>query len=239
MSKIELDIKIPNDLSSISVSQYQKYVQLWQDNKDVDDYEFINKKTLEIFCGLDLQESYNIPINTFDNILKHINDCFEEEKPLIKRFDMTDKDGVTVEFGFEPSLDKISYGAFKDAENYIRDAKDLHKLMAVLYRPVIKDISNKYHYRIAEYKGSDDFSEVMKDAPVNVALGMQVFFYRLGTKLSKYTMDSLVEQAMLTTNKEGKQLLEENGEIINRFYASHKTMYEDLMKYQNFHYTNV
>jgi len=239
MSKIELDIKIPNDLSSISVSQYQKYVQLWQDNKDVDDYEFINKKTLEIFCGLDLQESYNIPINTFDNILKHINDCFEEEKPLIKRFDMTDKDGVTVEFGFEPSLDKISYGAFKDAENYIRDAKDLHKLMAVLYRPVIKDISNKYHYRIAEYKGSDDFSEVMKDAPVNVALGMQVFFYRLGTKLSKYTMDSLVEQAMLTTNKEGKQLLEENGEIINRFYASHKTMYEDLMKSQNFHYTNV
>lgn len=239
MSKIELDIKIPNDLSGISVSQYQKYVQLWQDNKDVDDYEFINKKTLEIFCGLDLQESYNIPINTFDNILKHINDCFEEEKPLIKRFDMTDKDGVTVEFGFEPSLDKISYGAFKDAENYIRDAKDLHKLMAVLYRPVIKDISNKYHYRIAEYKGSDDFSEVMKDAPVNVALGMQVFFYRLGTKLSKYTMDSLVEQAMLTTNKEGKQLLEENGEIINRFYASHKTMYEDLMKYQSFHYTNV
>ena len=239
MSKIELDIKIPNDLSSISVSQYQKYVQLWQDNKDVDDYEFINKKTLEIFCGLDLQESYNIPINTFDNILKHINDCFEEEKPLIKRFDMTDKDGVTVEFGFEPSLDKISYGAFKDAENYIRDAKDLHKLMAVLYRPVIKDISNKYHYRIAEYKGSDDFSEVMKDAPVNVALGMQVFFYRLGTKLSKYTMDSLVEQAMLTTNKEGKQLLEENGEIINRFYASHKTMYEELTKSQSFHYTNV
>ena len=239
MSKIELDIKIPNDLSSISVSQYQKYVQLWQDNKDVDDYEFINKKTLEIFCGLDLQESYNIPINTFDNILKHINDCFEEEKPLIKRFDMTDKDGVTVEFGFEPSLDKISYGAFKDAENYIRDAKDLHKLMAVLYRPVIKDISNKYHYRIAEYKGSDDFSEVMKDAPVNVALGMQVFFYRLGTKLSKYTMDSLMEQAKLTTNKEGRQLLEENGEIINRFYASHKTMYEELTKSQSFHYTNV
>ena len=152
---------------------------------------------------------------------------------------MTDAEGITVEFGFEPSLDKISYGAFKDAENYMKDVKDLHRLMAVLYRPVIKDISNKYHYRIAEYEGSDNFSEVMKDAPVNVALGMQVFFYRLGTKLSKYTMDSLMEQAKLTTNKEGKQLLEENGEIINRFYASHKTMYEDLTKSQSFHYTNV
>ena len=152
---------------------------------------------------------------------------------------MTDADGRTVEFGFEPSLDKISYGAFKDAENYMRDVKDLHRLMAVLYRPVIKDISNKYHYRIADYEGSDKFSEVMKDAPVNVALGMQVFFYRLGTKLSKYTMDSLMEQAKLTTNKEGRQLLEENGEIINRFYASHKTMYEDLTKSQSFHYTNV
>lgn len=239
MSKIELDISIPNDLSGITVQQYQEYAKLWEDNKEAEDYEFINKKTLEIFCGLDLKESFKIPINTFDNILSHINDCFKEDKPFINRFKMTDAKGVTVEFGFEPSLDKISYGAFKDAENYMKDVKDLHKLMAVLYRPVIKDISNKYHYRIADYEGSDKFSEVMKDAPVNVALGMQVFFYRLGTKLSKYTMDSLMEQAKLTTNKEGKQLLEENGEIINRFYASHKTMYEDLTKSQSFHYTNV
>jgi len=239
MSKIELDISIPNDLSGITVQQYQEYAKLWEDNKEAEDYEFINKKTLEIFCGLDLKESFKIPINTFDNILSHINDCFKEDKPFINRFKMTDAKGVTVEFGFEPSLDKISYGAFKDAENYMKDVKDLHKLMAVLYRPVIKDISNKYHYRIADYEGSDKFSEVMKDAPVNVALGMQVFFYRLGTKLSKYTMDSLMEQAKLTTNKEGKQLLEENGEIINRFYASHKTMYEDLTKFQSFHYTNV
>jgi len=239
MSKIELDISIPNDLSGITVQQYQEYAKLWEDNKEVEDYEFINKKTLEIFCGLDLKDSFNIPINTFDNILSHINDCFNEDKPFIKRFDMTDTDGRTVEFGFEPSLDKISYGAFKDAENYMRDVKDLHRLMAVLYRPIIKDISNKYHYRVADYEGSDKFSEVMKDAPVNVALGMQVFFYRLGTKLSKYTMDSLMEQAKLTTNKEGRQLLEENGEIINRFYASHKTMYGDLTKSQSFHYTNV
>ena len=239
MSKIELDISIPNDLSGITVKQYQEYAKLWEDNKEVEDYEFINKKTLEIFCGLDLKESFKIPINDFDTILSHINDCFNEDKPFINRFKMTDAEGITVEFGFEPSLDKISYGAFKDAENYMKDVKDLHRLMAVLYRPVIKDISNKYHYRIAEYEGSDMFSEVMKDAPVNVALGMQVFFYRLGTKLSKYTMDSLMEQAKLTTNKEGKQLLEENGEIISRFYASHKTMYEDLTKSQSFHYTNV
>jgi len=239
MSKIELDISIPNDLSGITVQQYQEYSKLWEDNKEAEDYEFINKKTLEIFCGLDLKDSFKIPINTFDNILSHINDCFKEDKPFINRFKMTDAEGITVEFGFEPSLDKISYGAFKDAENYMRDVKDLHRLMAVLYRPVIKDISNKYHYRIADYEGSDKFSEVMKDAPVNVALGMQVFFYRLGTKLSKYTMDSLMEQAKLTTSKEGKQLLEENGEIINRFYASHKTMYEDLTKFQSFHYTNV
>jgi hypothetical protein len=239
MSKIELDISIPNDLSGITVQQYQEYAKLWEDNKEAEDYEFINKKTLEIFCGLDLKDSFKIPINTFDNILSHINDCFKEDKPFINRFKMTDAECITVEFGFEPSLDKISYGAFKDAENYMRDVKDLHRLMAVLYRPVIKDISNKYHYRIADYEGSDKFSEVMKDAPVNVALGMQVFFYRLGTKLSKYTMDSLMEQAKLTTSKEGKQLLEENGEIINRFYASHKTMYEDLTKSQSFHYTNV
>ena len=46
MSKIELDISIPNDLSGITVKQYQEYAKLWEDNKEVEDYEFINKKTL-------------------------------------------------------------------------------------------------------------------------------------------------------------------------------------------------
>ena len=50
MSKIELDISIPNDLSGITVQQYQEYAKLWEDNKEAEDYEFINKKTLEIFC---------------------------------------------------------------------------------------------------------------------------------------------------------------------------------------------
>ena len=56
---------------------------------------------------------------------------------------------------------------------------------------------------------------------------------------TKSTEKPLDHEMLEDLIKQNKQLLEENGEIISRFYASHKTMYEDLTKSQSFHYTNV
>ncbi len=79
----------------------------------------------------------------------------------------------------------------------------------------------------------------MKDAPVNVALGAMVFFYRLGKKLSKYTMDYL----LLQQNQKGASMqekdLERNGDGINQFMLSLEKTYQELMKLQRFHYTSA
>ena len=78
----------------------------------------------------------------------------------------------------------------------------------------------------------------MKDAPINVALGAMVFFYRLGKKLSKYTMDYLQHQQTLQDSKLDKDL-EKSGDGISQFTLLLEEKYQELMKSQKFHYTNV
>ena len=106
--------------------------------------------------------------------------------------------------------------------------------MAVLYRPI--EAGYKEKYVIEEYKGSDHLSEIMLDAPVSIVLGAQFFFWNLGMRLSKYTMDSIAQEAAEKMHSDSEQLSEENGELINQYLHLHKTMSVELTKLQNFHY---
>ena len=245
MAVIELQVKVPRQLSDISLKEYQEYLKIYRQvekdaekDKDInkEQNDFLNLKALEIFCGLELKESYKLPLNTFDAVLESVYGCFKEETPLIQRFKMTGSDDVTVEFGFIPKLDEISLGEYIDLENYISDWDKMHKAMAVLYRPIVA--GKKGLYRIEEYEGADKWADVMKDAPVNVALGATVFFYRLGIKLSKYTMNSILSEEMELTTQQ-RETLEQSGAGISQYMVSLEAMLEDLMKLPSFRSTNV
>ena len=238
MAIIELELKVPQKLQAIKLRQYQEYLKVQKDNEDVEDAEnFLNSKCIQIFCGLTLKESYNLPVKMFDGVLQQIGKCFEEPTPLIKEFSMTGSNGVEVSFGMIPSLDEMTFGEYVDLENFMSDWDNMHKAMSVLYRPITFNKNGKY--LIEDYDGTDKYWEVMKDAPVNVALGAMVFFYRLGKKLSKYTMDYL----LLQQNQKGASMqekdLERNGDGINQFMLSLEKTYQELIKSQRFHYTSA
>jgi len=238
MAIIELELKVPQKLQAIKLRQYQEYLKIQKENEDVKDAtNFLNSKCIQIFCGLTLKESYNLPVKMFDGVLQQIGKCFEEPTPLIKEFSMTGSNGVEVSFGMIPSLDEMTFGEYVDLESFMSDWDSMHKAMAVLYRPITFNKNGKY--LIEDYDGSDRYWEVMKDAPVNVALGAMVFFYRLGKKLSKYTMDYL----LLQQNQKGASVqekdLERNGDGINQFMLSLEKTYQELIKSQRFHYTSA
>jgi len=238
MAIIELELKVPQKLEAIKLRQYQEYLKVQKDNEDVEDAQnFLNSKCIQIFCGLTLKESYNLPVKMFDGVLQQIGKCFEEPTPLIKEFSMTGSNGVEVSFGMIPSLDEMTFGEYIDLENFMSDWDSMHKAMAVLYRPITFNKNGKY--LIEDYDGTDKYWEVMKDAPVNVALGAMVFFYRLGKKLCKYTMDYL----LLQQNQKGASVQEKdserNGDGINQFMLSLEKTYQELMKLQRFHYTSA
>ena len=205
------------------------------DNKDAEDTEFINLKVLEIFCGINLKEAYNLPLAEFSFIINHIVTLFKEETPLQRDFTLTDPNGDTITFGFIPKLDDITLGEFVDLDNYIGDWQQIHKAMSVLYRPVT--FRKGELYLIEDYEGADKYSEIMKDAPVNVALGSVVFFYRLGNVLSNYLADSLTQKMM--EDKETIRDLEQNGDGINQYMQSLKEISQNLKKLRNSQLPNV
>ena len=237
----EFQISIPKDLSGITLRQYQEYLRMY-DKWDKEDEVYFKTKVLQIFCGLNIEDTYKIPIVKFNSVIEHVLECFKEETPLIKKFYMTGKnkagEDTRVEFGFIPKLDDMSFGEFIDLENYISDWQNMHKAMAVLFRPIYHQ--KKEFYMINEYEGTAKYSEVMLDMPVNVAIGAMVFFYRLGSKLPLLTMDYL----QATLKKEGvpqqlKPILGENGDDINRYIHLLKEMSEESMKLQKQDFINV
>ena len=228
-------LEVPKELSAITLQQYQKYLKVMEGNEDAEDTEFINLKVLEIFCGVTMKEAYKLPLAEFSFIINHIVEIFKEDTPLQRDFTLTDPQGNSVTFGFIPKLDDISLGEFIDLDNYIGDWQEIHKAMAVLYRPITFRKGDLY--LIEDYEGSDKYAEVMKDAPVNVALGSVVFFYRLGNVLSSYLLDSLTQK--LKKDQELIKDLEQNGDGINQYTQSLEEMSQNLKRLQNYQLPNV
>ena len=237
----EYKLDVPTKLEGITLRQYQDYLRVL-DKWDKEDEVYIKTKMLQIFCNLNIEDTFKVPINNFDFAIDTVNRCFDEETPLVNRFEISAKDEygeeTIVEFGFIPKLDEMSFGEFIDLDSNISDWQSMHKAMAVLFRPVI--FKKNEFYRVMDYEGSNKYSDVMLDMPVNVAIGAMVFFYRLGRKLPNYTLDYLMEGM----KKEEipprlKETLDKSGVGINQYLQSLKKMQLELMKQQNFLYTPV
>ena len=80
----------------------------------------------------------------FNGVLHQISKCFEEETPLIRKFTMTGTDGASIDFGFIPDLENMTFGEYVDLDNFITDWQSMHKAMAVLYRPITFEKNDKY-----------------------------------------------------------------------------------------------
>ena len=235
---IEVALSLPKSINDIKLKDYQGYMKVYEANKEVDDANFLELKLLEAFCGVDLLTANKMPFETFDFALERVSDVFKEGTPLVNRFKMTGTDDVTAEFGFIPNLSKMSLGEYVDLDTYIGDMQNMHKAMAILYRPIHKSWDGKKHYRIAEYEGTESYSDVMKEMPLGIALGAMVFFYRLGMKLSKHMMDyslQLLEKEELS--EEQSQRLQRDMDGIKASMPLLEEMHSDLERLPIYRYT--
>ena len=229
----KVTLQVPDSLGDITLGQYQKYLKIIEANEGDDNAaEFINLKTIEIFCDIEFKDVLSIPVGEAEKVLSVISKAFEEKPELIRHFKLLD-----VDMGFIPSLETISLGEYIDVENSISDWQTMHKAMAVLFRPV--NFRSKERYTIAPYEPSDEVSELMKEMPLSVAMGSMVFFYDLGTELLRaiptYIQQNLTEEQTYLL----KQTSAQSGDGINQFMDLLKGMSLDSMKSQAFHYSNA
>jgi hypothetical protein len=225
---MKLAITIPTELSEIKLGQYQKFLKIADQN---DESEFIHHKMIEIFCNVELKYVTQFKRKQIVEIVTTINSLFEKIPPFKNRFTL---DGI--EYGFIPNLDDISQGEYMDLDNYIVDVADLHRSMAVMFRPIKSKLKDKY--TIEPYEGSDVYAEKMLDAPLDVVLASRVFFYHLGSELLKSTLTYLEEnpQMKLLMSKHNSV---NDGDGILQFTHLLREMSGDLMKSPDFRLINV
>lgn len=192
---MKLKINIPEKLGDIPLRNYQSFLSV--ENPTEKDF-------LKHFYGIN--DLVTVKQKDVAELVNAVNKCFDNKpKKLIKTFTLNG-----VEYGFIPKLDDISYGENLDVTEYINNPETLHKAMAVLYRPIIKKQFNKY--LIEPYEGSQKFSALFKQMPLDVVFSAQVFFYNL--------MNELLNCTPVFLKEESQQISAESGENMQRYINS-------------------
>ena len=211
---MSINITIPTDLSEITLRQYKHFLKI---QKGVDDEGFLNAKIIEIFCNMKLDEVMRLKFNDTKLIVNTLTEMFEQKPNLVSKFKLNKK-----EYGFHPQLDDLTLGEYIDLDTFIGDWENIEKAMAVLYRPVVNKLKEKYI--IEEYKVGKD--QEMLDMPMDAVLSSIFFLWNLGIDLSKAMMNYLdKEQTQALTQYLTSQ---PNGDGITQFTDLLKETLQDM-----------
>ena len=229
---MKLDITLPTSLSEIPLTRYQKFIEMKAKSNDE---EFIAQKTIQIFCGIELKQVMQIRLKDLNDLINHFTKVFQHKPKLIRHFSIGEYN-----FGFIPNLENISFGEYIDIEHNLQDWKTYHKAMAVMYRPVKENYKDKYS--IVDYEPNPDMQELMKFAPLDVALSASFFLSSLGSELLNATMTYLQRELKMMTasaNIQKDPNLQKNMDGIQASISALKEMLPDLTKLHDYPLLNV
>ena len=218
---MQVEVSVPSSLREVKLKDYQEL--LIKENPDNDDM-------LKCILNINTKELGKIKDKDVDNLLAIINQLFDKKHEFVPTFKLK---GVL--YGFIPKLDDITYGENKDVTSYINDWGNMHKAMAVLFRPIKQKQGSKY--LIEEYEGSHKYSEMMKSMPLDVVLGAMVFFWNLTNALLN-CIPNYLEKEIKEEQMKGV-VSAENGEAIQSYMHLLKETLQDLQKLQSYPFINA
>ena len=219
--KREVTITVPKDWSAVTLRQYLEL------KKDMDAYagepeailacmfHHLAKFPVEYIQGLDMTTYTNI-VNDMTSFLADV------ELPLQKFIQIGD-----TEYGFEPDLSKMAYGAYVDISKYesIEINEKWAEIMSILYRPVIKKVGKLYD--IEQYKAQIDGDKFM-DVTMDVHFGAIFFFKTLLADLLSSIQKSLIQTEEIPQSMQG--ILERSGNLIQALSNSQTEISSKLKK---------
>jgi hypothetical protein len=174
MERIKRKVAVPNDWSGISIRMYQDFEEIKKKNLEESDF---NLEVLSAICGIEKELATQLEVNSLKKIFKtlsFLNKEMPDTKELIKRVEWKGK-----KYGLIPNFSEISMGEYIDIEEYCKDAgKNLHKIMSVLYRPIVKETETRYS--IEAYAPNEEKEQEYLDFPILPSVSSLSFFFRLG-----------------------------------------------------------
>lgn len=206
--KKEIQISIPQGYGDITL---KKYLELQKELKNYEDSPEAQEAILVTYlCSIDTNILAGLGKNDYNTISSELGSWLGNTEFELQRFITIDG----VEYGFEPNLSNISYGAYADITQYQTLTIDDNwaKIMSILYRPITHRVRDTYE--IQTYKGeinADKFLGVTMD----IHFGTLFFFVRLSTDLLR-SIPNYTKEVELPHNI--KSILERNGEIMQQLW---------------------
>lgn len=190
------DYLIPEKWTQVNLGSFQQYM-LGID--DITDDKEKNIFAISTFTGAPVDLLQQCKLKDIEMVISEINKLMS--KPLNTTLTMVlDIDGQ--EYGFHPNLSDLTLGEFVDLDNYCKDIwKNMHKIMAILYREVTKKKGKKYGIVDYDVEGLDRRSKLFKDkmsiATIN---GASSFFLTIGKEYLMTLDPSLMQELMKKKN---------------------------------------
>jgi hypothetical protein len=183
--KQNITFTVPQGWNDITIEMYQKFLDI---NKKGLSSEQLGKKVICVLCGVNSILLNKFRTKDIARISKDLLKWIAQEPPkqeLEKRVVFNN-----VSYGMIPNLSTITLGEFVDLDNYCKDgAKNFHKVMSVLYRPIVEEKGEMYS--IEHYNPNEDREREFLDFPILTATSALHFFFALGKKLQKNIHNSL------------------------------------------------
>tara|TARA_R110002110_G_scaffold280407_5_gene495101 strand:+ start:1344 stop:1919 length:576 start_codon:yes stop_codon:yes gene_type:complete len=177
---MKIKLIIPESYADISVAQYKKMLDKWENNKGAEAVQ----KVLEVFCGAEKGLVNRIHVEELNKITRELTWLFRE--PQLTDFSLHQSflmDGV--EYGFIPNMQEVTVGEFADMETFMEAGmyENMQEMLALLYRPIVRKKAKLYE--IETYSPSQIKVDMMGECKMDVAIGAVVFFYRIASQLAQ------------------------------------------------------
>jgi hypothetical protein len=220
--KKTITITTPDSWKDITLKQYLALhldMENYKDDIDAQDAFVLNH-----LCNLTAEEIQALPIDTYGKIKDKLQGFMTKiDLPLERFIKIGD-----VEYGFEPNLSKMTYGAYADITKYetLTIDKNWAKIMSILYRPIETKKKNET-YTIKPYDGIIDEAKWL-EVSMDVHFGCLFFFVNLLMDLLNSTLNSMIAKGDIPANL--KQTLERSGKVMQQLLNLQEVMSEPLTK---------
>ena len=208
--KKQLDITVPISWAAVNLENYLKLQKDLVAYGTDDEIAYV-ATLLYHLCGVEPGLIPKLPTNILTSIKTDLRGFMGDANYDLQRIIKVNGK----EYGFEPNLSKMAYGAYLDITKYenITIDKNWNKIMSVLYRPVTSKTLNMYE--IESYDSKKTQPELFDSVGMDVHFGTMFFFLRTLAELVNDTLSSSKEEEVPPAIK---SILERNGEVIKQLF---------------------
>jgi hypothetical protein len=174
---------VPNKWSEISLRRYMSFITTYNEEASEAEKEL---HLISTILGVHIDTIGKAKKSVIDKVVLELTELINNpaSEDLVLEFEI---DGV--EYGFNPNLSELKLKEFVDLDNKLGNGwQDMHKVMSILYRPIVKRRKDKYEIEEYDFRTAAKRANIFIDElSVDVVNAAASFFLTIAVDYIKIT----------------------------------------------------